>query len=198
MILPHQSLSQDTEKARLHATVMSFTSEPAACSTMRWHSLRSPVQEVASGLNIETVQVSRCHGGPGGAASVVNIVQLVSEVAKAVCVVCEKLKNAPVEIKEVAFEAQCVHNIVVRVELSIGSNGLWLMAISECELRNAQADINQVLRDIESLLPTGGTTERLRSRARWIIGDDRTAERLIAKLASCCKRLEVLLQATTM
>lgn len=134
----------------------------------------------------------------GGVASVVNIVQLVSEVAKAVFLVCEKLKNAPNEMKDVAFEACCVKDIVVRVERSIGSGGLWLTPSSEYELRNAQADINQVLHDIESLVPTGGATERLKSRARWIIGDHRTAERLIAKLASCRKRLEVLLQVTTM
>lgn len=134
-----------------------------------------------------------------GVASVFSIIQLAGSVAKLSYIVCERLRDAPREIQELAVEAQRIRHVLVRLEQTLAiSKGVLLTSTSELDLRLMLLEVNSSLIFVQKLLPPRGLGRSLSARTQWVLKARRAAERQMMSLVKSRERLDLLLQTIIM
>lgn len=134
-----------------------------------------------------------------GVASVFSIIQLAGSVAKLSYIVCERLRDAPREIQELAVEAQRIRHVLVRLEQTLAiSKGVLLTSTSELDLRLMLLEVNASLICVQKLLPPRDLGRSLSARTQWVLKARRAAERQMMSLVKSRERLDLLLQTIIM
>lgn len=132
----------------------------------------------------------------GGVASVVNLVQAAGVLAKAAWITCERLHDAPIELRALSDQLRLVHDELQNIQRS-SKQGHALLHTTEIrkQFDSALTDARESLDDLKAIATSTKDPESLTSRVRWALKDRKQIGKVRGRLHRAQERLAFLMQS---
>lgn len=126
----------------------------------------------------------------GGVASVLNLVQAAGLLTKVAWNTCQRLHDAPKELRELTHQLAICHDELQRVHLARNDgHALLLAADIRKQFEAALAEAREALDELDGISTCIKDPAKIASRVRWVVKDRKLATKVLDRLESAKERL---------
>lgn len=135
----------------------------------------------------------------GGVASVLNLVQAAGILTKVAWTACQRLHDAPIELRALAHQLEIVHEELQRLQLACNDgHALLLTADIQKQFEAALIEAREALDKLDGITTFIKDPAKISSRVRWVLKDRKVATKVLYRVERAKERLGFMINIASL